>query len=406
MKTFSGILAIGLAGSLSIGVLDAPADTAVSVGVGVQINSAADFYEPLNPYGTWVEVGSYGRCWRPTRISFGWRPYCAGHWIWTDCGWYWASAEPWAWATYHYGSWVYDSGFGWVWVPGVEWAPSWVYWRYGGGHIGWAPCAPHGVIVAPSLYVFVSDSHFHHRHRPSTVIVNDATIIRNTTEITQIRRETRNIGGAGPHRVVVNNGPGVEPVQRATGQRVTPVSVETADRETPLPDSMKNRRGAFRNREESPTVQEQPTTTPDQRQPVERMDRGRKGPTRTWQQPDVTPTPERTIAPQQTQPGVTPAPSQPQDQLRPDGRSDERMAPSQQPPVHPQTPERLAPQQPRRSAPQYYPGRWPVARRNTPPPRAQQPPEQQFAPVPPAQGVPPQAPPQPGKDEEKDRNDR
>ena len=52
------------------------------------------FYNSLAPYGSWVVVGGYGRCWRPTVCVYnsGWQPYCDnGHWVYTDCGWYWAS---------------------------------------------------------------------------------------------------------------------------------------------------------------------------------------------------------------------------------------------------------------------------------------------------------------------------
>ena len=96
------------------------ARAAVDVSASIQINAAADFYEPLTPHGAWVEVGSYGRCWHPARVEADWRPYCNGHWEWTDVGWYWVSDEPWAWACYHYGSWTYDQSYGWIWIPGVE----------------------------------------------------------------------------------------------------------------------------------------------------------------------------------------------------------------------------------------------------------------------------------------------
>src|SRR5262245_29316185 len=69
----------------------------------VTIHATADFYSPLSTHGAWVEVGPYGRCWHPSGVAVGWRPYCSGHWVWTDCGWYWGSDEPWAWACYHYG---------------------------------------------------------------------------------------------------------------------------------------------------------------------------------------------------------------------------------------------------------------------------------------------------------------
>jgi hypothetical protein len=47
----------------------------VSVDVGLAIHTESDFYEPLTPHGEWVVVGSYGRCWRPSRVEVGWRPY-------------------------------------------------------------------------------------------------------------------------------------------------------------------------------------------------------------------------------------------------------------------------------------------------------------------------------------------
>src|ERR1043166_8323652 len=87
--------------------------------------SVSVFSGPLGQCGHWVERPSYGRCWYPAYVSSDWRPYCGGYWVWTDCGWGWVRAEPWAWATYHYGRWVYDSYYGWLWVPDTEWGPSW-----------------------------------------------------------------------------------------------------------------------------------------------------------------------------------------------------------------------------------------------------------------------------------------
>jgi hypothetical protein len=104
---------------------------------------AVDPFEPsLAPYGEWIAIAPYGRVWRPLRVAAGWRPYLHGYWVWTDDGWFWASEEPWGWATYHYGRWHLDPTFGWVWIPGHEWAPAWVVWRYGGGYVGWAPLVP------------------------------------------------------------------------------------------------------------------------------------------------------------------------------------------------------------------------------------------------------------------------
>src|SRR5438874_3076344 len=143
--------------NLSLGVLNATAETRFSA--GLEINAVSDFYAPLSSEGSWVDVSSYGRCWHP-RVAAGWRPYATGHWEWTDVGWYWVSDEPWSWACYHYGAWEYDPSYGWVWVPGTEWAPAWVTWRESDDYIGWAPCGPEGVVLAPSLFVFVDIGHF------------------------------------------------------------------------------------------------------------------------------------------------------------------------------------------------------------------------------------------------------
>jgi len=69
---------------------------AVDIGINAsfEIRAEADFYAPLEEVGTWVDVDSYGRCWRPTRVSANWSPYIDGHWVWTDYGWYWVSDEP------------------------------------------------------------------------------------------------------------------------------------------------------------------------------------------------------------------------------------------------------------------------------------------------------------------------
>ena len=106
------------------------------------------FYSSLGSQGEWISMDGGTYAWRPAGVESGWRPYSDGHWVWTDDGWYWASDEPWAWATYHYGRWYCDDYYGWVWVPGYEWAPAWVEWRYGGDYVGWAPLSPYAVFSA------------------------------------------------------------------------------------------------------------------------------------------------------------------------------------------------------------------------------------------------------------------
>jgi hypothetical protein len=125
-----------------------PADTAetmTSQPADVTVNY---FYDTLTPYGGWVNVTGYGWCWQPTIVVYNtdWQPYCDdGHWVYTDCGWYWISGYSWGWATFHYGRWFHVPRYGWCWWPDTTWAPSWVCWRYNRDYCGWAPLPPHAV---------------------------------------------------------------------------------------------------------------------------------------------------------------------------------------------------------------------------------------------------------------------
>lgn len=101
--------------------------------------SLAYYDDELSRHGSWVYMNHYGWAWRPT-VALGWRPYHNGYWHRGRSGCLtWVSYEPWGWVPYHYGRWSYDPFYGWFWVPGVGYAPAWVYWWYGPGYIGWAP---------------------------------------------------------------------------------------------------------------------------------------------------------------------------------------------------------------------------------------------------------------------------
>jgi hypothetical protein len=52
----------------------------------VVIQREDDFVQPLSPYGEWVTVDGYGRCWRPVRVETDWRPYANGHRMWKPTG--------------------------------------------------------------------------------------------------------------------------------------------------------------------------------------------------------------------------------------------------------------------------------------------------------------------------------
>jgi hypothetical protein len=139
----------------------APPPPEDSGGVDVSVDLAAPgasvsfdtFREGLSPYGEWTNIGSYGPVWRP-RVAAGWRPYYYGHWTWTDEGWLWVSDEPWGWGPYHYGRWGWDASYGWFWVPGYQWAPAWVTWRYSADVVGWAPLGPGWSLYATGYPAF------------------------------------------------------------------------------------------------------------------------------------------------------------------------------------------------------------------------------------------------------------
>lgn len=150
------------------------AATSISAGIHIGPSGQASvdvgyFYDDLATYGNWVERPNYGWAWRPHTVATTWRPYQAGHWVWTDDGWTWISEEPYGWATYHYGRWYEDPDYGWEWIPGNEWAPAWVAWQEGDDYIGWAPLPPSvdyrpgvelSVSLAPEAYVFVQERQF------------------------------------------------------------------------------------------------------------------------------------------------------------------------------------------------------------------------------------------------------
>ena len=187
------------------------------------------FYGELSPYGRWLQRGSYGWVWEPTRVAVGWRPYTQGHWVNTDYGWTWISQEPWGWATYHYGRWTLDPQYGWLWVPGTQWGPAWVSFQQGGGYIGWAPLPPAvsfsasigiriggfslSASIDPYAYSFVPERSFLQERVAEEILppARNVTFVRNTTNITNITMINNR---------VVNQGVPVQRIEQVTGQRV------------------------------------------------------------------------------------------------------------------------------------------------------------------------------------------
>jgi hypothetical protein len=195
------------------------------------------FYSSLEPYGEWIALEGGVYAWRPMRVVAGWRPYTEGRWAWTDDGWYWVSDEPWGWAAYHYGRWYYDDFYGWIWIPGYDWAPAWVEWRYGGDYIGWAPLGPYAVFnvslglfyrthwVTPHYYwSFIDCRYFghHQMHRYIYRAANNMRYIGRTRTIGNVRYD----GGR-----IVSRGPEPSYIERRGNVRVARAEIaDVADR--------------------------------------------------------------------------------------------------------------------------------------------------------------------------------
>jgi len=182
-------------------------------------NSYASFYDPLAPYGTWIDVAGYGPCWQPTVVIVNpdWQPYCnGGHWAYTE--------------------------YGWCWVPGNVWGPSWVCWRYNGNYCGWAPLPPasayhagvgltyHGQHVSGGFgfglsagsYTFVHTSHFTDRHVNRYALPHQqaAQVYNQTvTSATIVGNSTR----------VFNRGIPVARVEMATHAQIRPLNIRDAN---------------------------------------------------------------------------------------------------------------------------------------------------------------------------------
>ena len=188
------------------------------------------FYDNLAPYGQWIYDPEYGNVWVPNEDG-DFRPYGSrGHWVMTDYGNTWVSEDPWGWAVYHYGRWTYNPYYGWIWVPGYEWAPAWVSWRYGGGYAGWAPMAP-GIHVGMSYYapdswwIFMGPSYMYQSncirywYGPSY----NVNYIHHTTIINNYYMDNST-------NVRYNYGPRAEVIQQVTGRPVQVYRVSQMNR--------------------------------------------------------------------------------------------------------------------------------------------------------------------------------
>jgi hypothetical protein len=207
------------------------------------------FYDELQPYGTWMDYGTYGYVWVP-RVDRSFVPYGTnGYWINTEYGNTWVSDYSWGWAPFHYGRWLFDDFYGWIWVPDTEWAPAWVAWRSGGGYYGWAPLMPgigihltfhHYDRIPHHYWNFVPYRYVTYRHvyrhcvpRPrvvniyhhTTIINNNYTDNRSRTYFSGPSRheiEKRGGGRVTVHKVSETNRPGRTEVSRSTANFYRP----------------------------------------------------------------------------------------------------------------------------------------------------------------------------------------
>ncbi|QJE94809.1 DUF6600 domain-containing protein [Luteolibacter luteus] len=215
------------------------------------------FYEDLQPYGSWYETPEYGYVYQPTVVAqdASWRPYTRGRWACTNLGWNWCSDEPFGWACFHYGRWCLIEGRGWAWVPGDEWAPSWVCWREGGDHVGWAPLPPETLCyrnrgwnksveadfgISWSMFTFV-----HCRHMADPLwkhclpVADNRIYVPKTTNVTNIQYHRNQI---------VSGGPRWEKLQRFVG-KPWPVYQLQIDRLKAFNQKAQERNAVFRGKQ-------------------------------------------------------------------------------------------------------------------------------------------------------------
>ena len=204
------------------------------------------FYSDLSPYGAWVDLAGYGWCWQPSVVvvNRGWRPYCdGGHWVYSNCGWFWQSDYSWGWAPFHYGRWQLHPSCGWVWLPDTVWGPAWVVWRQSGAYCGWAPLPPRAVFVAGTgwqfngVHVSVNFDFGLHANHFTFIGIHDfgEHDLRHhslpTTEVTRIYKNTTIINNYTVNNTtIVNKG---IPVERVASETRTPIPRATV-REAPV----------------------------------------------------------------------------------------------------------------------------------------------------------------------------
>ena len=393
-KIFKGLLSVTL---LSFLVIASAGTKAQAQDVSVSFQT---FYDELSPYGQWINDPQYGNVWVPNERG-DFRPYGSrGYWAMTEYGNTWVSEDPWGWACYHYGRWTYNPYYGWIWVPGYEWAPAWVSWRYGGGHCGWAPLAPgygvgEGYVCPDNWWVFVGPEHLygHDLHRYWGDPYYNNSYLHQTTIINNVYMDN------GTH-VQYNYGPRASTIEQVTHRPVQVYRVSHVDRPgtafvqqntltlyRPRVDQGSFRTARPNNVVEAPRSIGKPQNAnyneaPQFRQEVQKINTNQGN-----QHPGVQPqraNPEPPMHNPQMQP-QPPVRQQPQPQIQPQTRPEPPVRQQPQPQVQPQA-------RPQQSQPQGRPQQGPP--QGQPQGRPQQGPPQGRPQQGPPQGRPQQGPPQ------------
>lgn len=241
-----------------------------NAGAGSLAPDVERFHDRLAEHGSWITSKTHGTVWMPRTVPHAWRPYSNGHWIYTDVEWTWVSDDPWGWATDHYGRWTYDASDpaapGWIWIPGDEWAPAWVVWRWGGGYVGWAPLPPDAkvasdvdldVTVEPLAFCFVRqefllDEHVSRRLEPVARNVTFLAAAKSMTRYTVNEGNTGNGGGVGAS--VVNHGVPVEEIEKATDHAVKRLPRPSMDPPPPSKAELKAKEKREKEQPETPRM--------------------------------------------------------------------------------------------------------------------------------------------------------
>ncbi len=397
-------------------------ESKVSAQVGVNV-SFQTFYDDLSPYGTWVDDPQYGNVWVPNERK-GFRPYQTdGHWVMTDYGNTWVSDDPWGWAPYHYGRWTYDPYYGWLWVPGYEWAPAWVSWRYSDQYCGWAPLSP-GISIGVNYncpndwWVFVGPQYlyrpdYYHYWRGSrynaSIIgrtrfennpyVDNSTHVRYNSgprpqEIERVTHQAvptyklahasqrgRSViqgNSVAMYRPAVKQTPNAHPEPAHTMRAPQPIGrpqPANANKQAPFHAAMQQRQTQQNNPVKPGTNRQQPISQPPNRQqqpqsrPQQPQNRPQQQqPNRQQQQPQNRPQQQQPNRPQQQQPQNRPQQQQPnRQQQQPQNR------PQQQPQNRPQQEQPNRQQQPQNRPQQQQPMSQPQQQRQAPPQQHQAP---------------------------------